>query len=235
MSEPDSARLRAILTDTFSDEDLTHFCYDHFRRVYEQFASGMTRTSKVHHLIEHCERRGEVPKLLDLLRQERPAALSSSPQPPAPTAGAIYYQHFGDIVGRDKIRGDIHASGISGEANVIGHQGQAQVQGATSGADLAQIFAPIYQQINARPADPNVGKDELTRTVQAIQQEAQQGDQANERKLTRWLGSLAGMADDIFEATVAALTSPQAVVATAARRATEEVKHERREGERYER
>jgi hypothetical protein len=41
--------------------------------------------------------------------------------------------------------------------------------------------------------------------LQKIQQEVNQGDQANERKLTRWLNTLADLTPDIFRFTTDAL------------------------------
>jgi hypothetical protein len=85
----------------------------------------------------------------------------------------------------------------------------------------------VYQAINTRPDDPDVGRDEITETVRSIEEEAQKGDRANERKLTRCLNNLAGMAEDIFDVTVAALTGPQAAFATVARKVAAKAKQER--------
>ena len=92
----------------------------------------------------------------------------------------------GDIVGRDKITG-LDA-------------GQWQ--------KLTQAFAHIQGQVDARPADPRADKDEIKQTVQRIQDEVKQGDNANGDRLHRWLLNLGAMADDIFQVTVATLTSP---------------------------
>ena len=42
-----TAAVRELLMAAFSDEELTTFCYDNFRPVYEEFATGMSRTQKV--------------------------------------------------------------------------------------------------------------------------------------------------------------------------------------------
>jgi hypothetical protein len=130
-------------------------------------------------------------------------------------------QQFGDTVSGDKTSGNITLGDVSGSGIAIGHKARAQVQqsGDADAFDaFARAFAQVYQAISARPPDPNVGKDEITQTVRAIQEEAQQGAQANEKKLARWLRNLAGMAEDIFEVTVAALTGPHAAFATVARK-----------------
>jgi hypothetical protein len=48
----------------FSDEELTTFCYDFFRPVYEEFTIGMGRSAKAQRLLEHCERQGQLAELL---------------------------------------------------------------------------------------------------------------------------------------------------------------------------
>jgi hypothetical protein len=132
---------------------------------------------------------------------------------------------IGDVVGGDKISGDkvggdkISVGDVSGTGIAIGREAQAHVTTGSDQAAFAKAFAQIYTAINARPADPDVDKDEISETVKAIEAEAQKGEAANERKLTRWLHSLADMAEDIFDVTVAALTGPQAAAATVARRA----------------
>ena len=67
-----TAAVRELLMAAFSDEELTTFCYDNFRPVYEEFAMGMSRTQKVQMLVEHCERRGEMAKLLARVEQTNP-------------------------------------------------------------------------------------------------------------------------------------------------------------------
>lgn len=124
----------------------------------------------------------------------------------------------------------ITTGNVSGTGIAIGHKAQAQVQQGGHTDALARAFAQIYAAIKARPEDPDVDKDEVTNTVKSIQQEAQKGEQANENKLTRWLRNLAGMAEDIFEVTVAALTGPQAAFATVVRKVAARMKQEQEQG-----
>jgi len=119
---------------------------------------------------------------------------------------------------------------VSGTGITIGHKSQNQVQQGGDADAFARAFAQIYKAINARQPDPDVGKDEIAETVKDIQEEAQKGDQANEKKLSRWLRNLAGMAEDIFDVTVAALTGPQAAFATVARKVAAKAKQEREQG-----
>ncbi len=109
-------------------------------------------------------------------------------------------QHAGgDIVGRDKITTTTTTTGLSGD----------QLQ------KLAEAFANIQKQIDARPDDPKVDKDEIKDTVKRLETEAQKGEAANPDKVRRWLTGLAAMAPDIFKVTVATLASPIAGLATA--------------------
>jgi len=72
MTSPSTVDIRKFLIECFSDEELTTFCFDYFRDVYEVFASGMSKAEKVQRLIERCIRRKELPELLGMLKRERP-------------------------------------------------------------------------------------------------------------------------------------------------------------------
>ncbi len=63
----------------------------------------------------------------------------------------------GDVVGRDKITTTTHS---------VGAEGLAQ---------LSRQLAHIKQQIDERPADPTVDKDELKGTVERIEREVRKG------------------------------------------------------------
>lgn len=67
-----SETVRALLMAAFSDGELTTFAFDHFRPVYDDFASGMARSAKVQRLVEYAEQRGETARLLALVRQANP-------------------------------------------------------------------------------------------------------------------------------------------------------------------
>ncbi len=71
-SRPSSADIRQFLIEAFSDEELSTLCFDYFRDVYDDFASGMTKGQKIQLLIERCERRGVLPNLLAAIQRARP-------------------------------------------------------------------------------------------------------------------------------------------------------------------
>jgi hypothetical protein len=91
----DTSLLRDILTCTFTDEDLDALAYDHFRPAYDAYANGMSRAAKVHRLIEHAERRGELPRLRSLVGA---GGTGPSPLPPIPqTAIVLLWLEENDI------------------------------------------------------------------------------------------------------------------------------------------
>jgi hypothetical protein len=113
----------------------------------------------------------------------------------------------GDFVGRDQVVYGDKVHGVAGD-------------------ELAKLFAGVYQQIEERPKDPDVGKEELVETVQKIEVEAAKGEGANPSKVERWLKFLGSMAPDILEVAAAALANPMAGVATAIRKIAEKAKAE---------
>lgn len=125
----------------------------------------------------------------------------------------------GDVVGRDKIThhsGDLITVGdISGSSAIaIGRGASASVTSGATPNDLAAAFARIYQAIQARPSDAAVDPDEITETVQRIEQETAKGSAAEASKLERWVKSIAGMAPDIFEVMATAFAGPTSAAAT---------------------
>jgi len=67
-----TAAVRELILQAFSEEELRVFCFDHFPVVYEQFSAAMTKTLLTHLLIEYCYRQGEMSQLLYLVREKNP-------------------------------------------------------------------------------------------------------------------------------------------------------------------
>jgi hypothetical protein len=134
----------------------------------------------------------------------------------------------GDKVTGDKVGGDkIQVGNISGSSGVaIGRGARATVTQGLSGDEIAKLFDSVYQRIEARPEDPTVDKEELTETVQRIEAEVAKGEAANPTKVERWLRTLAGMADDIFDVTAASLVSPAAGIAAVIRKVAAKAREE---------
>ena len=88
-AHPSSATVRSLLMAAFSDGELTTFAFDHFRAVYDDFASGMARSAKVQRLVEYAELRGETVRPLALVKAVNPyqyeRVIGAAPiEPPRP-------------------------------------------------------------------------------------------------------------------------------------------------------
>jgi hypothetical protein len=123
----------------------------------------------------------------------------------------------------------IRVGNITGSTGVaIGRAAQAtvtQTQGIT-GDDLTTLFATVYQRIEARPADPNVEKQEIAEAVQKVEEEAKKGEQGNPGRLERLLKTLGTMAPDILDVTLPCLVSPAAGITAALKKVAEKARAE---------
>lgn len=111
----------------------------------------------------------------------------------------ITQQAGGDIIGRDKVT----------------------TTDSRPGGDLTRVFEQIYQQVEARPEDKTVDKEEITATLRRIEQETAKGDAASEPRLSRWLEGLGRLAPDILDAAAAALSGPSSAISAVVRRVAE--------------
>lgn len=126
-------------------------------------------------------------------------------------------------IGADKISvGNVTDS----KAVAIGRGAQATVTEGIGGEELALLFAPVYEQIQDRPVDPDVDKEELSETVQKVVAESARGEEANPNRVERWLKNLALMAPDIFDVVSATLLNPAAGVAAVIRKVVEKAQEQ---------
>jgi hypothetical protein len=65
--------IRALLNAAFSDEEIRTLCFDHFRAVYDEFATGMSKGDKLQRLLDQCERYQEIEQLLAHVQARNPA------------------------------------------------------------------------------------------------------------------------------------------------------------------
>lgn len=122
---------------------------------------------------------------------------------------------------------NIRVGNLTGNTGVaIGAGAQAHVTQGVSGDQLAQVFASVYQQIESRPDDPDVDKEELTDTIQKVEAEAGKGEQANPKKIERWLSGLADVAPDVLDIAIASLTSPLAGASIAVQKVTQRIREQ---------
>jgi hypothetical protein len=99
---------------------------------------------------------------------------------------------------------------ISGGVTVQGRGARVSVQQTSESNDkeLSALFDKLYEAIQARPPDSNIDKEEISETVQRIEQEVKKGDQANDSKLQRWMEGLNKIAPDIVDVILASLGGP---------------------------
>lgn len=135
------------------------------------------------------------------------------------TGPVVHGDVGGDLVGGNKTVTQTAGGDIVGGDKIVNSGPQAQ--------QLADAFRAIHQKIEARPPDPMVDKDEIEDTVKRIETETRKGDQANTDRLERWLLTLGGMADDIFQVVVATLSSPALGVAKTIQLIAQKAKDER--------
>jgi hypothetical protein len=159
---------------------------------------------------------------LDALLAAYHRATATAPATSIDTGGGAYvgggvHTRGGPFVGRDQI---VHGDQVYGDK-----VGGDKITGL-GGDEIARLFAVVYRRIEARPEDPDVDKDEIAGTVQQIEREVSKGEDANPRKLERWIRHLALMSSDIFDVVVACLSSPVAGVTTVVRKVIDKAKGE---------
>lgn len=71
-SKYDTAVIRQLLFDAFSDDELMSFCFDHFPTLYQDFTSGMSKSNKIQRLLDHCARHDQLGRLLELVKEANP-------------------------------------------------------------------------------------------------------------------------------------------------------------------
>lgn len=66
-----TAQIRRALDIAFDDTELSAFCFDYFRIVYDRFSRGMRKDDKISLFLDHCRREPTgFERLLDCVRQE---------------------------------------------------------------------------------------------------------------------------------------------------------------------
>jgi hypothetical protein len=135
------------------------------------------------------------------------------------TGHVVHGSVGGDVVGGSKTVTQTAGGDIVGGDKIVNETASAQ--------QLADAFRAIHQKIEARPPDPKVDKEEIEDTVKRIETETHKGAEANPDRLERWLLTLGGMADDIFQVVVATLTSPALGVAKTIQLIAQKAKEER--------
>jgi hypothetical protein len=105
--------------------------------------------------------------------------------------GNVSVDHGSKFVGRD----DYSTTGLSGD-------------------EIAGLFETIYARIEVRQADPDAPRADIKETVEVIEAQVKQGDNADQKMLGVSLKSLKRMAPDIWEVVVATFANPALGIAT---------------------
>jgi 3',5'-cyclic AMP phosphodiesterase CpdA len=70
------AAVRELVMNSFSDEEITTMCFDHFPDVYHKFGGGMSKVQKVQALLEQCRTKRKLEDLLLLVQKYNPRQYS---------------------------------------------------------------------------------------------------------------------------------------------------------------
>jgi hypothetical protein len=83
--QPDAslaANIRKFLMKAFNSEEIEGLCFDNFSEVQDNFTPAMSKSDRVLRLVDYCQRRRSIPRLLEILRNERES---------------LYEQYFGRL------------------------------------------------------------------------------------------------------------------------------------------
>jgi CheY-like chemotaxis protein len=69
---PATEDIRQFLSEAFDDEEIITLCFDHFRPVHNDFATGMTKRLKIQLLLDYCQRYDVISNLLAAIQKARP-------------------------------------------------------------------------------------------------------------------------------------------------------------------
>jgi len=75
----DTAKLRALLMEAFSSEELRSVIFDSFRQVYEESPEAEPKPALIQRLVEFATRHNLLGKLLAILQSLNPQAFASFP------------------------------------------------------------------------------------------------------------------------------------------------------------
>ena len=131
-------------------------------------------------------------------------------------------QHYGGV--------RISGGSVSAAGDGVGRDKISVPPAGVDSATLEKLiteFAHIKILIEQRAEDQDVDKSELQGLVENIEQEVIKGNTANPKKVDRWLKLLDELAEDVFQATAASLSSPVADIAKTVQAAARRVAKQR--------
>lgn len=72
MNKYNTATIRQLLTQAFTDEDFVIFCYDYYPSAYQKLSEGLSFQKKVQELIDYCDRNNLFDELLTQVKAVNP-------------------------------------------------------------------------------------------------------------------------------------------------------------------
>jgi DNA-binding transcriptional ArsR family regulator len=153
MTKYNTKKIRKLLTDGFTPDELRRFCYDEksFRDIYEQLPPTPGKGEIIDQLIEHAERKVLFKPLLIWAKDTKPAKYAEyEPYADDP------FEDFNSIrqAYRDYLIKELKDHIIRGFA--------PQVGGKVLSLPLAKIFLPL-QAVEGRPALAEYAEEDLLR------------------------------------------------------------------------
>lgn len=139
MADHNPGKIRALLVDGFTGEELRRFCYDTptFRPVYDDLAANSGKAEIVDRLLEYAERKGLLDPLLVWAAESNPAryrtylaaqgdsSLASGPPVKADKPATGKTGETGSSVKIGNVGGSIEGSTIAGRDVTVHNYGQA--------------------------------------------------------------------------------------------------------------
>jgi hypothetical protein len=89
---------------------------------------------------------------------------------------------------------------------------------------LRALFAPVLDEVRARPASRTVSNEDLQRRVEEIRDEAAKGEAADASRIGGWLRELGAIAPDLRDRAASALHDAGEAISAGVRQAVEQVR-----------
>jgi hypothetical protein len=139
----------------------------------------------------------------------------------------------GTVLGKDAQIGgqrqygdNINVGDITGSTGVaIGKDNQITFRQGASANEIADAFSKLLKALEEMPTGQE--KEKTTEAVQALVNEAEQGEEAEENKVQKWFSFLGEMAPDIYDVAVETFKNPLKGISMVFQKVAERAKEEK--------
>lgn len=131
-------------------------------------------------------------------------------------------QLHGDIIGGDKVYGDVTNSKIFPVSKGI----LSDNAFGSSQENFERMYRSVFLAIENRPEDPQVKKGELRHIAENVYKELLYEPTANLDNVRQWLKQLNSLAPDVYQTSIAVLTNPNNGLSEATRSNLESLRDE---------